>query len=151
MIRIKRLDEMAGSNPVEMKSYDEDDAVNIEFVVGNETIGGAIVTEQYIDGLTEEYQDSVDDFDESAFRRFDHNGKICNLEDFWVERKFRGKGYSRFCLERLMEKYGDKQMALRAFPDGGVDERTLVRLYSDYGFRVLQETSSDGTIMGKFI
>ena len=74
-----------------------------------------------------------------------------NLEDFWLRKKYRGRGLSRPCLEKLMETFNDKQMTLRAFPDGGVNEDTLVRIYSDYGFVVLQPTKEDGTIMGKFI
>ena len=42
-------------------------------------------------------------------------------------------------------------MVLRAFPDGGVDEQTLVKIYSRHGFVVLQTTESDGTIMGKYV
>ena len=49
-----------------------------------------------------------------------------------------------------MEEFDDKQMVLRAFPDGDVNEETLVKIYSEFGFVVLQPTESDGTIMGKY-
>lgn len=83
------------------------------------------------------------------FRGFGHNQKIYNLEDFWIDRPYRGRRLARPCLEKLMAMFNGRQMVLRAFPEGGVDEETLVRLYGDFGFTVLQETESDGTIMGK--
>ena len=97
-----------------------------------------------------EYFESVEDFDESVFKEFEQNKKLYNLEDFWINKEFRGKGYSRLCLQSLMEEFDDKQMVLRAFPDGDVNEETLVKIYSEFGFVVLQPTESDGTIMGKY-
>ena len=149
--RKKKVNESKDSeNQVIMSTNKNLDATDIDFILGGKTIGGAILTHQYIDGIISEYQDSVDDFDESIFRKFDDSEKLYNLEDFWIKREYRGKGYSKLCLEKLMEKYGDKQMVLRAFPDGGVDDDTLVRIYSRHGFVVLQPTESDGTIMGKY-
>lgn len=147
----KKINEGLEENPVSMTTKGTSDAIDIDFKIGSDIIGGAIITFQYIDGIIDEYLESVDDFDESVFRKFDSNQKLYNLEDFWINKDFRGKGYSKLCLERMMEKYGDKQMVLRAFPDGGVDEDTLVRIYSRHGFVVLQPTMNDGTIMGKFI
>lgn len=147
----KKVNESNEENPVSIIKKGTNDAIDIDFKIGSDTIGGAIITNQYIDGIISEYSDSVDDFDESVFRKFDHNRKLYNLEDFWINKDFRGKGYSKFCLEKMMEEYNDKQMVLRAFPDGGVDEETLVKIYSRHGFVVLQPTESDGTIMGKYV
>lgn len=147
----KKVNESEEENPVSIIRKGTNDAIDIDFKIGDDTIGGAIITNQYIDGIISEYNDSVDDFDSSIFRKFDSNQKIYNLEDFWINKDYRGKGYSKFCLERMMDEFNDKQMVLRAFPDGGVDEDTLVRIYSRYGFVVLQPTNEDGTIMGKYI
>lgn len=147
----KKVNESEEENPVSIIRKGTNDAIDIDFKIGDDTIGGAIITNQYIDGIISEYNDSVDDFDSSIFRKFDSNQKIYNLEDFWINKDYRGKGYSKFCLERMMDEFNDKQMVLRAFPDGGVDEETLVRIYSRYGFVVLQPTNEDGTIMGKYI
>lgn len=145
----KKINE--SKDAVSMKIDDNGDAIDIEFFIENDKIGGAIITEQYIDDIIDEYTESVDDFNESVFKKFDDFKKIYNLEDFWVNKEFRGNGYSRMCLEKLMEEFGDKQMTLRAFPDGDVNEETLVKIYSEFGFVVLQPTKKDGTIMGKFI
>lgn len=147
----KKVNESEEQNPVSLIKSGTNDANDIDFKIGGDTIGGAIVTNQYIDGIISEYSDSVDDFDEDVFRKFDTNRRLYNLEDFWINREYRGKGYSKFCLDRLISEYSGKQMVLRAFPDGGVDEDTLVRIYSKHGFVVLQTTESDGTIMGRFI
>lgn len=147
----KKVNESNEENPVTLIKKGTNDAIDIDFKIGNDTIGGAIITNQYIDGIINEYSESVDDFNESVFRKFDQNRKLYNLEDFWINKDFRGKGYSKFCLEKLMEEYSDKQMVLRAFPDGGVDEETLVKIYSRHGFVILQTTESDGTIMGKYV
>lgn len=136
---------------VSMLINDNGDAMDIDFKINDNIIGGAIITEQYIEELKNQYIESVEDFDESVFKKFNSNKKLYNLEDFWIDKEFRGKGYSRKCLEKLMETFNDKQMMLRAFPDGGVNEDTLVRIYSDYGFVILQPTKENGTIMGKFI
>lgn len=147
----KKVNESNEENPVSIIKKGTNDAIDIDFKIGSDIIGGAIITNQYIDGIISEYSGSVDDFDESVFRKFDHNRKLYNLEDFWINKDFRGKGYSKFCLEKMMEEFNDKQMVLRAFPDGGVDEETLVKIYSRHGFVVLQPTESDGTIMGKYV
>ena len=136
---------------VSMDINDNGDAIDISFILDGDKIGGAIVTEQYVDGILNEYFESVEDFDESCFEKFDQNKKLYNLEDFWINKEFRGNGYSRLCLKSLMEEFDDKQMVLRAFPDGDVSEETLVKIYSEFGFVVLQSTEKDGTIMGKFI
>lgn len=147
----KKVNESSEENPVSIIKKGTNNAVDIDFKIGGDIIGGAIITDQYIDGIISEYSESVDDFDESVFRKFDSNRKLYNLEDFWINKDYRGKGYSKFCLEKLMKEYSDKQMVLRAFPDGGVDEQTLVKIYSRHGFVVLQTTESDGTIMGKYV
>lgn len=147
----KKVNESSESNPVTMVKRGTNDAIDIDFKLDGDTIGGAIITNQYIDGIINEYSESVDDFDKSVFRKFDTNRKLYNLEDFWINKDFRGKGYSKLCLEKMMGEYNDKQMVLRAQPDGGVDEETLVKIYSRQGFVVLQTTESDGTIMGKYI
>lgn len=147
----KKVNESSEENPVSIVKKGTNDAIDIDFKIGDDIIGGAIITNQYIDGIESEYSDSVEDFDSGIFRKFDSNQKIYNLEDFWINKDYRGKGYSKFCLERMMEEFNDKQMVLRAFPDGGVDEETLVRIYSQHGFVVLQPTKNDGTIMGKYI
>lgn len=147
----KKVNESNEENPVTLIKKGTNDAIDIDFKIVNDTIGGAIITNQYIDGIINEYSESVDDFNESVFRKFDQNRKLYNLEDFWINKDFRGKGYSKLCLEKLMEEYSDKQMVLRAFPDGEVDEETLVKIYSRHGFVILQTTESDGTIMGKYV
>lgn len=136
---------------VSMDINDNGDAIDISFILDGDKIGGSIITEQYVDGILNEYFESVEDFDESCFKKFEQNKKLYNLEDFWINKEFRGNGYSRLCLQSLMEEFDDKQMVLRAFPDGDVNEETLVKIYSEFGFVVLQPTEKDGTIMGKFI
>lgn len=147
----KKVNESNEENPVTIIKKGTNDAIDIDFKIGDDIIGGAIITNQYIDGIISEYSKSVDDFNSSVFKKFDSNRKLYNLEDFWINKKFRGKGYSKFCLEKMMKEYSDKQMVLRAFPEGGVNEKTLVKIYSKHGFVVLQPTESDGTIMGKFV
>lgn len=136
---------------ITMKVNDNNVGIDIDFNIDDVVIGGAILTRQSVENIINEYYDSVEDFNERIFKKFDMNKKLYNLEDLWINKEFRGNGYSRKCLELLMEKYSNEQMTLRAFPDGDVGEETLVRIYSDYGFVVLMPTEKDGTIMGKYI
>ena len=116
---------------------------------GNE-IGGLIFNVGYKDAIESEYADSIYDFSPSVFRVFDDMSKLINIEDVWVNKNFQGMGYFRQILSAAMEqlKSMGKQFVLRAHSDNGFDNYKLVKIYSEFGFKVLQETEEDGIIMG---
>lgn len=129
------------------------DGENVVFLDGNgEMVGGMVFSISKVDGICSEYMDSVDDFDTSILRRFSDTEPVVNIEDIWVNRKFRGKGIFRKELEMslnlLKKKY--HQFILRACSDNGFPENKLVGIYMDFGFVPYQETEDDGTIMYLF-
>ena len=122
----------------------------MRFYKGNEEVGGLSYTMGNIDTIISEYEDSVSDFNPSIMRVFDPGEKILNIEDVWVNRDFRGHGLFR---EELLLAFGElrnlsRQFILRACSDNGFPEDKLVEIYSGLGFKVLEETDEDGTIMG---
>lgn len=102
-----------------------------------------------IDGVYSEYNDTIEDFDDSIMRKFDYNLPIVNIEDIWVYQAYRGNGLFRKILEITMNVLNKKyrQFILRACSDNGFPEQKLVSIYEEFGFIPYQETEQDGTIM----
>ena len=125
----------------------------MRFYIGNEEVGGLCYTIGYIDTIISEYEDSVNDFNPRIMHAFDSNNKILNIEDIWINRGFRGHGLFRQELHLALDelKKISRQFILRACSDNGFPEDKLVKIYSDFGFRILQETDEDGVIMGLII
>jgi hypothetical protein len=122
---------------------------NIVFKNNEGDVGQMTFNVAYVDDILSEYNDSVEDFDESIVKKFNHNKPIVNIEDVWVYKEFRGQNLFRNILDRglkiLTTKY--EQFILRACSDNGFPEDKLVDIYRDFGFVTCQETEYDGTIM----
>lgn len=135
-------------NEIDALTYDIDGS-DITFYCDGTVIGGLCFNVSNYDGIYSEYNDSVDDFDDSIMRKFNYNKPIVNIEDVWIERKFQGNGFFRkilsIGLDSLYQNY--KQFILRACSDNGFPNGKLVEIYESFGFVPYQETKQDGTIM----
>lgn len=122
---------------------------NIVFKNNEGDVGQMTYNVAYVDDILSEYNDSVEDFDESIVKKFNYNKPIVNIEDVWVYKEFQGQNLFRKIfktgLDILTKKYD--QFILRACSDNGFPEYKLVDIYNDFGFISYQETESDGTIM----
>lgn len=122
---------------------------NIVFKNNEGDVGQMTYNVAYVDDILSEYNDSVEDFDESIVKKFNYNKPIVNIEDVWVYKEFRGQNLFRNILDKglkiLTAKY--EQFILRACSDNGFPEDKLVDIYRDFGFVTCQETEYDGTIM----
>ena len=114
-----------------------------------DTVGELCYNVSNIDDVYSEYNDTIEDFDDSIMRKFDYNLPIVNIEDIWVYQAYRGNGLFRKILEITMNALSKKyrQFILRACSDNGFPEQKLVSIYEGFGFIPYQETEQDGTIM----
>ena len=126
----------------------EGDTIKFSDSDGN-VIGELLYNVSDINDIYSEYDNTIEDFDDSIIYKFDYNLPIVNIEDIWVYQEYRGKRLFRKMLEIAMNVLGSKyrQFILRACSDNGFPEQKLVSIYKDFGFIPYQETEQDGTIM----
>ena len=56
-----------------------------------------------------------------------------------MNKNYRRMGYAKLMMKKLIEDYGNRQLILRAFDTNGEStEEMLVRLYSKFGFKVVE-------------
>lgn len=126
----------------------EGDTIKFRDSDGN-VIGELLYNVSDINDIYSEYDNTIEDFDDSIIYKFDYNLPIVNIEDIWVYQEYRGKGLFRKMLEIAMNVLSSKhrQFILRACSDNGFPEQKLVSIYQDFGFIPYQETEQDGTVM----
>lgn len=148
---LNRNDFLDSNRMVCKEEKNEFGAVDYTVSIDNVNIGFAEVTYCDKEEIENLYYDSVDDFDGSCLNFFNKFDDIANIEDFWLENEYKGRGLSKHVLNIIIENILKRcsQIILRSTPCGkGLDENALVSLYEKCGFTTLQETDNDGVIMG---
>lgn len=131
-------------------TFDDNDDYFLCFDNGKQ-IGGCNFTIGSFGSIMSEYSDSVGDFDEWKVESIlGHGGRILNIEDIWVNKEYRNQGYSSIIIDHAIDianSNGVSKMMLRAYSDECIPVEVLEHIYSKHGFKPVQRTSEDGTIM----
>ena len=77
-----------------------------------------------------------EDEDASIIVYEDEEQGMVIIEQVQTDPKYRGKGYAKAILNKIIEDYGDKKLILSAEPKSGVTMDGLIKLYESVGFVV---------------
>ena len=146
---LKCLNESFLNDEIRFEEKDNGEDIIINILKNEDIMGYAILIPHKKSSLYSEIADT-DSYEMAEDVIYELSDKpIMEIADVFTEKVYRNKGISKKLIEYVLEKYKDYQFYLRVCPTDGVDEKTFVNTFVNYGFIEVGRNDENGTFMIK--